>query len=204
MVDRGFADDRIAADYVAFDLSRNAPMEAWNAWTLYATRREPGYLNPNLVFNGSFERDASGANFDWKFNDAADVRVERDASVARTGTHSLKIRFGGEGDPSYDQTFQLFHVAPGDYHFQAFVRADGLTTNSGIRFRFLDEIQPERLNVKTDQVLGSSDWKPVDQLIHVSEGTEWLRLLVIRERSWKFDAMRGTAWIDDVSLRKEQ
>jgi hypothetical protein len=41
-------------------------------------------------------------------------------------------------------------------------------------------------------------------VIHVSEATGWLRVVVTRERSLKFEAIRGDAWIDDVSLKKVQ
>ena len=120
------------------------------------------------------------------------MRVDRDPSVARTGARSLRIRFTGDGDPAYDQTSQLIRVTPGDYRFQAFVRADGLTTNSGIRFGW-----------SMTQSRSGSTSRPRRSLAH-RIGRLWIRGFMsakgpngcescsIRERSWKFEPFRGT------------
>jgi hypothetical protein len=135
---------------------------------------------------------------------AEDAVPELDDTVARSGRQSLRIRFGGKANVDYRHTSQItLATTPGSYRLQGFVRASGLTTDQGIGLRVFDLDNATRVDVRTDQVLGTTDWKEITGLVQVPRETKQLVVQVVRPRSWKFDnRIAGTAWIDDVSLTR--
>lgn len=199
-----YADDRVANDYVNFLYGDRRYETAARSWALYLGDRRNGYLESNWLLNGGFESETSRAVFDWRMEDLTDdVKVTLDASVARTGSRSLRIRFGGQENVSYTHTSQTTVVTPGAYRFQAFVRAQDITTDQGIGFHIFDPEASGRVDVRTEQVVGTNDWKTIDQTVRVPDETRLLVVQIVRPRSWKFDShIGGTAWIDDMSLAK--
>src|SRR5204862_2946690 len=61
-----------------------------------------------------------------------------------SGKHSLKLQFDGQENMDYGGPYQTAWVTPGVYRFQGFVRADGITTDQGIRFRISGVRSEER------------------------------------------------------------
>jgi hypothetical protein len=200
----GDADDRLATEYVDFLYINRRHERAARSWALYVGDRGNGYLESNWLFNGDFESKPSGSRFDWRIENLNDdVEVELDASVARTGARSLRVRFGGKENVTYSHTFETTFVTPGLYRFQAFVRSQGITTDQGIGFHIFDAEGSSRVNVKTEQVTGTTDWKKIEHIVRVPPGTKLITVQVVRPRSWKFDShIAGTAWIDAVTLAK--
>src|SRR5262249_40525764 len=126
-----------------------------------------------------------------------------DSSVAHTGSQSLRIEFAGSENVDYAHISQTAFVEPGIYRFAAFVRTEKITTDQGIAFRIYDPELQSRLDIKTEGLTGTTNWKRVDLVIAVPQGTRLLRIQVIRRPSWRFDShIAGTAWIDTVSLSK--
>src|SRR2546427_13044195 len=92
-------------------------------------------------------------------------------------------------------------VKPGSYLFRAQVRTEGITTDQGVGFRISDAESSARLDIKTENLVGTSDWKKVEARFLVPPQTRLIRLQVIRQPSWKFDnKISGTTWIDEASL----
>lgn len=126
-----------------------------------------------------------------------------DSCVAHTGTHSLRIRFAGTENVNYAQTTQKTSVLPGTYRFTAFIRTENITTNMGVAFRIFDAEDSSRLNVLTDQFVGTRDWTEVEKIIQVPIATQLLGIQVIRQPTIKFDnKVSGTAWIDTIRLAR--
>jgi putative inorganic carbon (HCO3(-)) transporter len=200
-----YADDRLANEYVDFLYLDQRYERAAQSWALYVGDRGDGYSQSNWVFNAGFESMPAGGRFDWTMDNLADdVVVELDSTVARTGTRSLRVRFAGKENVSYSHVFQTMFVRPGSYRFQAFVRAQDITTDQGLGFQLFDAEDSRRLDVRTEQTAGSTDWKMIEQIIRVPPETRLLMLRVVRPPSLKFDShIAGTAWIDDVSLSGE-
>jgi hypothetical protein len=70
-----------------------------------------------------------------------------------------------------------------------------------VGFRILDPAAPSLLDVQTERMTGSADWKRVDEVFEVSPKTRLIRIQVVRRPSEKFDnQISGTVWIDTVSL----
>lgn len=197
------ADDQLAVDYVNFLYGAKRYDSAARAWTLYHTD-DPGYATSDRLFNGGFESAPSGSIFDWTIQNVDDkVDVQLDSRVARSGARSLRLRFAGTENLNYSGTYETTFVAPGDYSFQAFVRTEGITTDQGVGFRISDAEAASALDVRTEQLVGTHEWKKIEQMIHVPRGTRLLLVQIVRQASLKFDGdISGTAWIDSVNLVK--
>ena len=53
------------------------------------------------------------------------------------------------------------YLKPGRYEFQAWVRAQGISTDEGVAFRVAGEGARNRLSFTTEAVRGTTDWKLV-------------------------------------------
>ena len=197
-----FADEKLAREYVNFLFGHQQYEAAAQAWARFLGNHRDGYLDSNWLYNGDFESEPEGLAFDWRMEGLGDdVEVVRDASIAHTGTHSLQIDFAGKTNVNYGNTFETSFVTPGTYRFEAFVRTDRITTDQGIGFQISSEKPP--LDIKTEKLVGTNDWKKIEQVITVPKGSPLLQVRVIREPSLKFDSLiAGTAWIDSVRLVK--
>ncbi len=204
LLSRRYADDQLAHDYVNFLYADERYETAARSWALYLGHRGNGYLESNWLFNGDFESEPSGTAFDWTMENVHDdVEVALDASVARTGARSLRVRFEGKENVNYNHTSETTFVTPGVYRFQAFVHTQDITTDQGIGFRIFDAEGSSRVDLRTEQVAGTTDWKRIEQIVRVPHETRLLTVQVVRPASLKFDSLiSGTAWIDDVSLAR--
>ena len=198
------ADDRVAHEYVNFLYGLRQYEIAARSWALYLGHRRNGYLESNWLFNGDFESEPQQVPFDWSLQNLNDdVQVALDASVARTGARSLRVRFGGKENVSYSHTSETSSVTPGVYRFEAFIRAQDITTDRGIGFQIVDAEQSSRVDLRTELIAGTTDWKRIEQIVRVPDDTRLLAVRVVRPRSLKFDSLiGGTAWIDDVMLAR--
>ena len=69
--------------------------------------------------------------------------------------------------------------------------------------RIVDAEQSSRVDLTTELIAGTTDWKRIEQIVRVPHDTRLLAVQVVRPRSLKFDSLiGGTAWIDDVSLAR--
>jgi len=204
IVAHGYGDNLLARDYLASLLQDHRYEAAAQAWANYLGDRGHGFLQSNYLYNGDFEAEPSGVQFDWTMEDLNDdVKVTIDPGVAHTGSHSLRIQFGGKANVNFDRISQKAFVKPGRYRFSAFVRAAGVTTDQGIAFHIFDGESSAHLDVRTEQVTGTADWKNIEKIVTVPPGTRLLTIQVIRPASWRFDSfIAGTAWIDTVSLSR--
>ncbi len=197
---RSFADARLAREYVNFVFSSGQYRKAAEAWARYLGGRRNGYLESDWLYNGDFESEPDGLAFDWRLEGLGDkVEVARDATVAHTGSNSLRIHFLGKDNVNFGQTFETAYVKPGVYRFEAFVRTEGITTDQGIGFQISFDVP--RSDAKTEQLSGTHGWQKVEQIITVPAGAHLAVVRVIRPPSLKFDSLiTGTAWIDSVRL----
>ena len=199
-----YADVPSAREYINFLFGNGNYQEAADAWALFLGDRRNGYRETKWLFNGDFETEPSGVPLDWEIESAAgQVDTALDSNVAHTGTHSLRIRFAGTENVSYAHTSQKTSVPPGTYRFTAFIRTEDITTDKGIAFRIFDPEKSSRLDARTDQFVGTTGWRRVEQTVRVPSATKLIEIQVVREPTMKFDnKVSGTAWIDTVSLAK--
>jgi hypothetical protein len=87
------------------------------------------------------------------------------------------------------------------YHFGAYLRLEGISTDSGIRFAVYDSFRPAAPQILTPDLIGSHPWSLVEAEVVTGPETHLLVIALRRIPSWKFDnKLRGTVWVDDVSL----
>jgi tetratricopeptide (TPR) repeat protein len=120
---RSFAQDQLAAGYLDFLLQHREFGEAVKVWASYLAARRGDYPNPNLIFNGDFENEPTGAALDWRIANNPGVDVNRDGHGARNGNYSLHMVFHGTENVNYGHTAQTVCIRPGKYRFRAFVRS---------------------------------------------------------------------------------
>jgi tetratricopeptide (TPR) repeat protein len=158
--------------------------------------------NSSVVFNGGFEHDILNGAFDWQEDPISGAAFGLDDDVTHTGARALRIMFDGTANLDFQNLRQLCSVQPGrHYHFAAFVRLEGISTDSGIRFAIYDTFHPASLQILTPDLVGSHAWSPMETDLVTGPETHLLTIALRRLPSWKFDnKLRGTVWVDDVSL----
>jgi hypothetical protein len=156
----------------------------------------------NLIFNGGFEHRPAGGGFDWREQPVAGVSYALDQAVAHSGMRSMRITFDGSANLNFSQLTEYVAVEPKKhYHFSAYLRTQGITTDSGVRFAIDDVRHPSEVHVLTANLVGSHPWALVEADIATGADTDLLALSLRRLPSQKFDnKLAGNVWVDDVSL----
>jgi len=168
----------------------------------------------NLIVNGGFEAIPLNGGFDWRLAAIEGAEMYLDSSVAYDGTRSLCIFFDGADNLDFTHVVQYVPVEPDTaYRFSAYIRAQGITTDSGPRFAIYDpfaaptdnphERNRSLLPLETPGIIGTSPWQP--QQMDFSTGPQ-TRLIVVQLRrspSHKIDnRIGGTLWVDSIALTK--
>ncbi len=199
--EHSLADDRTAAEFVAFLISNKEEERAAKTWEAVNSKSMPGYRHANWIFNGSFESEPKSSPLDWHLQSTDDAEASRVEGTAYDGRWSLQLAFEGKRNVDYHQVFQETVIPAGKWQLRAFVRTSGITTDQGIFLRIYDPAQRQRLDVRTDALTGTHDWTKLERVFEVGSGTKLLRVEIDRAASTKFDSkVEGTAWIDSVEL----
>lgn len=200
---RGYVDEQLARDYVSFLFDGHRYEAAAQSWALYLGDQRGDYLESDWVYNGAFEHRPSGSAFDWRIETGPGVNIAWDANVAHASQHSLRIRFEGKENIAFNQISQTAFVKPGRYRFEAYIRTEGITTDQGVGFHLTGVTGRRRLDVDTERLVGTNDWKKIERILVVPAGMDLLQVQVVRQPSLKFDnQISGTVWIDSVKLIK--
>jgi hypothetical protein len=198
----GHADTRIATEYCDFLLQHREYARASAVWQRYQGGGSPDYPRRNRVFDGGFESEPAGTGLGWRVLPVDGVTVERTTAPTHGGAHSLQLTFSGRANLAYGGVVERTVVEPGNYRFRAFLRAEGVTTDQGVRFVLSDPESPGREIAATQAVNGTVGWTEVGAAVTIRAPTRLLEIRVSRRPSLKFDdKIRGTVWIDDVQLR---
>jgi hypothetical protein len=209
---------RIAAGREEFSLSQTSPYidsllgarrvdEAYQVWTdlqkLGLIQYSSLPSEQNLISNGNFEDELLNMGFAWRIGAAEGVYTGLDTSTYHSPSHALLVQFPGTQNLLYQQVYQFVKVSPGQsYRLQAFMKTEGITTDSGPRLQVYDAYNAAALNKFTDDLTGTSDgWTSL--LLEFSTGpkTELIVVRLTRLPSKKFDNLiSGKVWLDDVRL----
>jgi hypothetical protein len=170
---------------------------------------------PNLITNGNFAFAPLNGGLDWRVIPVQGASATIEASTAFDGSKSLRIDFDGTQNLEYAHVLQYVPVTPNtSYKFSAYMRAHGITTDSGLRFVLQDAYDPAelvdvsseaanptRVSISTENVSATSDWSPHQLEFKTPANTRLLIVRVARPASRKFDnKLAGTVWIARVSL----
>jgi tetratricopeptide (TPR) repeat protein len=187
-----------AFPYFDYLLKRRASDSAVQVWQVLVNRDLASYSEPgNLIVNGNMEKNILNGGFDWRYELLDTVQLSLDTSDFQSGNQSLRLTFKGPavGDAG------VFHYVPvhpnTDYRFSAYTKAQDIESASGPRIVILDAYSGDPY-VATDDVLGTTGWR--QQLADFRTGPETSMLTIKIARVPAGSLIKGTFWIDDVSL----
>ena len=190
-------------DALIADHRMDEAMSVWGDLLKWQVIMQPAPASPgDAVFNGDFEQAPLNAGFDWRTPQLPYVVTDLQAPAANRGAKSARVDFTVQHNEEYEILYQFVPVAPGcEYRLRAFVRSEGITSDSGPRLRVVDAASPARLDVATPPVIGTTDWHPIELVFSTGSDTRMVRLAVWRARSRTFPTeISGSFWIDAVSM----
>ncbi len=162
----------------------------------------PAYTGNSLVYNGGFEKDISGGGFGWRQIETKGADFDFDTDVKHSGVRSARLIFDGTENLSYQGLTQEVLVSPNThYRFQGFIRTDQISTESGMRFEIVDPKDQAHLDVLTPNETGTLPWTLEQSDFTTGPQTHLIQIRLVRKPSERLDNdLRGTVWIDDVSV----
>lgn len=172
----------------------------WEA--LAAAGLKAGGAEGSLVWNGGFERDFLRGGFAWRQPPIAGATVSFDSETRTSGRRSLRIDFDGSANLDFQNVYQYVLVEPANrYRFASFFHAREISTDSGLQFRIYDPENPAAVDVWTPNVVGTVPWTKQEVEFVTGRNTRVVLITLRRLPSRKFDnKLRGTVWVDEVSL----
>jgi len=181
--------------------------EAYQVWTDLQKKALIRYSSlpseQNLISNGDFEDELFNMGFTWRIAPVEGVYTELDTSTYHSPSHALFVQFPGKQNLQYQHVYQYVKVLPGQsYRLQAFMKTEGITTDSGPRLEVCDAYNGAALDKFTDDLTGSSDgWSSLLLDFATGPKTELIVVRLSRLPSKKLDNLiAGKVWLDDVRL----
>jgi hypothetical protein len=172
----------------------------------FPTQMRPYTSSSDLVTNGSFELEILNGGLDWRVLPVEGAVVSVDSEDPCDGARSLRIEFDGSHNLDYGHVLQFIPVKPSTrYRFSGYMRAKGISTDSGPRFQIFDAYDMGKLFLSTENVVGASGWLPREVEFKTGSDTRMLVVRIARPPSHKLDnRISGTLWVDRISLRPEE
>lgn len=181
---------------------------AYRVWTDLQgkglVRTPPGGPNVNLVTNGDFEDPLLNMGFGWRIQNTPGVYAGLDTSTFHSPGHSLLVQFSGNRNLDYHQVFQFVKVSPHHtYDLDAFMKTQGITSDSGPRLQVVDAYNTHALDKSTQGMTGTTGgWNPLNMEFTTGPKTQLLLVSLVRPPS-KADyntGIKGKVWLDDVQI----
>jgi tetratricopeptide (TPR) repeat protein len=201
MVERSLTTENACGNYASFLVRNNDIAAAAQEWRRAYGKQAANYQVLNWIFNGGFEMEPRPGPFDWHIETTPDVEATRVQDVSRDGQWSVKLAFDGRSNSDYHGVYQEAAVSPGQWRVQVFFKLDNITSDQGIAVRVYDPRQASRLDVRTEEKTGTSEWTEVERAFVVDPQTKLVRVEIMRARSSTLDnKIAGRAWVDSLSL----
>jgi tetratricopeptide (TPR) repeat protein len=205
-----FPPDR-SSPYIDSLIGARRAQEAYQVWTDLQKKGLIRYSSmpseKNLISNGDFEDELLNFGFAWRIAPVEGVYAGPDTSTYHSPSHAFLIQFPGKQNLLYQHVYQYVKVSPGQsYRLRAFMKTEGITTDSGPRLEVYDAYNAAALDKLTDDFTGSTDgWTPLLLDFAAGPKTELIVVRLIRLPSKKFDNLiSGKVWLDDVQLTPVQ
>lgn len=196
-------DPKLIFSYIDALLQNEKADEAKHVWSaLRKLNRNPDEMlaNQELLVNSGFEEPVLNGGLDWRIHPPPGVSVSVDSSQFHGGALSLRITC--EGEPFADAgVHQYVPVAPHTkYRFDGYLKAEDVFTRSGLRF-LVKDAKDGTLYVLGDDLIGTTYWRASAGSFTTGASTHVLMVTLIREPA--DSRIKGTFWVDDISLREE-
>ena len=161
----------------------------------------------NLIGNGNFEDELLNFGFAWRIVPHEGVFAGLTTSTYHSPSHALLVQFSGKENLLYYNVYQYVKVSPGQtYRLRAFLKTEGITTDSGPRLEVHDAFNAAALEKSTEDLTGTSDgWTSLLLDFAAGPKTDLIVVRLDRLPSKKFDNLiAGKVWLDDVQLTRVQ
>jgi tetratricopeptide (TPR) repeat protein len=174
----------------------------WQQALSLAGQKAGLFSGGSLVWDGGFEGALANGGFGWRQLLIAEASFQSDITTFHSGYRSLRISFDGSSNLDFFHLMQYVPVKPGTrYRFAAYLRTEEISTDSGIRFWISDPHHTGAVVLLTQDLVGTHPWSLLETEVTTGPQTRLLAICLRRLPSRKFDnKLRGTVWIDDVSL----
>jgi tetratricopeptide (TPR) repeat protein len=161
---------------------------------------DPG--NGSLIWDGNFTGDFPNGGLGWRWNNPLGATIDFDAPPPGRSGRSVRLDFGGGSNLGVEYPLEYVPVEPNrTYHFHAYLRTEGISTESGMRFAIYDPNHTGIVPVETENLTGDNSWTTAQLAVSTGAQTHFLVVHLYRGRSRLFEnKLSGTAWIADVSL----
>lgn len=200
---RGYATRPLARSWANWLLQKNRPEEAAAVWKRHGATDAGRYMISNWIDNGSFESQWTGEGFDWQVEACPGVKTIWDDRVAHSGHRSLRLDLEAEDNLDFHHVSEPVWLEPGRWRLSSWIRTSGLTTDQGIGLRLLDPRDTAGTDLSTPEAAGTQYWTQISTEFTFRGPARLAKVAIVRRPSEKFDNRpRGTAWIDDVELRR--
>jgi pentatricopeptide repeat protein len=195
------------AGYIDSLLTTGRPEEAYQVWRDLQGRGlipNPATGTPeNLLTNGDFEDGLLNMGFSWRIVSVEGIYAGLDTTTYHSPSHALLVQFSGKQNVDYRHVFQYVKVAPRHaYRLEAFMKSEGITTDSGPRLEIRDAYNTAALYKLSEDLTGRTNgWTSVLLDFTTGPRTELLVVALRRAPSRKLDNLiAGKVWLDDVRL----
>jgi len=178
----------------------------WDQAAALADSAPPNDPAGSILWDGGFETGVLGGGFAWTIAPRSlGVQVTIDSNEKHSGRRSLRLGFDGSRNVDFSDVCHVVQVQPGTtYRFSAWVLAQNLATDQGLRFRLEWLANSHNASAETSEVHGTQPWTELSLPWTAVAGIRQLRVCVTRHPSDEFGSrIHGTAWIDDVALVPE-
>ena len=200
-----------ARGYMDTLINARRPGEAYEIWTEMQNKglipSRPSGAPENLISNSDFEGELLNLGFNWRIGPVEGVYVGLDQTTFHSPSHALLVQFSGNQNVDYHHVFQYVKVSPGrPYRLQAFMKTEGITTDSGPRLLVYDAYEPAVLARLSENLTESTNgWTPVSVEFTTGPKTELIIVVLVRGPSRKLDNLiAGKVWLDDVRLTPQR
>ena len=160
------------------------------------------------ITNGDFEAPLRNAGLDWRMGQAPGYQITLDNFQSQSGTRSVRVQFDGSTNPDFSSVGQWVPVQPSkNYHFQAYLRTENVTTDNGIFLSLTTQGAPpaESWEQVTENQVGSSPWSEQQIDFRTGPNTRVILVRLQRRSSSKLNnLLQGTVWLDNVSLQPRE
>jgi tetratricopeptide (TPR) repeat protein len=176
----------------------------WSGALAAAGLPQENSINHSVIYDGGFAQDFTNGGLGWRWDPpyTGGVAIDFDSAPPSKRGRSVRLEFSGGNNLSVEQPAQYVAVEPNrTLHFHAWIRTEGITTESGMRFSIVDPRHPNEVNVATENLTGSNPWTAVDAEVTTGSDTHFVIVRLLRPPSRLFEnKLSGTVWIADVSL----
>jgi tetratricopeptide (TPR) repeat protein len=174
----------------------------WKQAVEFAGMGQLGDPPSSVLWNGGFESRFHNSGYAWFYdNNMRSVQVQLDSSEKHSGAQSLRLTFDGGSDIIFADVCHSVPVLPlVDYKLSAWIQTRDLSTDQGLRVR-IQAVGPGSTPAFTSEVHGTQPWTELEIPWTADAGVSEAQVCIARLPSDQPDnRIRGTAWVDDVSL----